>query len=246
MTATAGVLTHGLAAGSESNLELRSRARRAGLLYAGGCIAAPFALLYVPKVVFVSGDAAATADRIRGARGLVELGMAAELFTCSLIVIALIALYRLFRDVSQPLATAMVALFFVAVPLQLANLLNTSAALMLTSGTSMLATFSKEQLDALAYMFMRLHSRGIDIAQIYWGLWLIPYGLVVKRSGFIPGWIGIPLIIAGLGYVMISVVSLFFPQYSALLPFLFVLGAGEFPILVWLIGWGARKDWAQA
>ena len=95
-------------------------------------------------------------------------------------------------------------------------------------------------------MFMRLHSRGIDIAQIYWGLWLIPYGLVVKRSGFIPGWIGIPLIIAGLGYVMISVVSLFFPQYSALLPFLFVLGAGEFPILVWLIGWGARKDWAQA
>ena len=246
MTATAGVVTRTPTARSVANVRLRSRARRAGLLYAGGCIAAPFALLYVPKAIFVSGDAAATADRIRAARGLVELGMAAELFTCSLIVIALIALYRLFRDVSQPLATAMVGLFIVAVPLQLANLLNTSAALMVTSSTSTLSTLSKEQLDSLAYLFMRLHSRGIEIAQIYWGLWLIPYGLVVKRSGFIPGWIGIPLIIAGLGYVTISVVSLFFPEYSAVLPFLFALGAGEFPILVWLIGWGARKDWAPA
>ena len=138
----------------------------------------------------------------------------------------------------------MVALFLVSVPLQLANLLNYAAALMMTSGSPTLGAFSQEQLDALAYTFMRLHSRGIVLAQVYWGLWLIPYGLVVRRSGFIPAWLGIPLLVAGVAYVAHSVTTLFFPQYSgAVSPVALALGTGEVPILAWLIGWGARRDW---
>jgi hypothetical protein len=116
----------------------------------------------------VSGDPTATADRIRAARWLVEMGIAAQLVNCSLIILALLALYRLFRDVSQSLAITMVTLFLVSVPLQLANLLTHIAALMMTSGAPTLAAFSKEQLDSLAYTFVRLHAR-IDLAQIYWG-----------------------------------------------------------------------------
>jgi hypothetical protein len=223
---------------------LRSQARRAGLLYLAAGITAPFALLYVPGAVFVSGDPKATADRVRAARWVVELGIATELVNCSLIVIALLALYRLFRGVSQPLAVAMVALFLVSVPLQLANLLTYFAALMMTSDAPTLAAFSKEQLDVLAYTFVRLHARGIQLAQIYWGLWLIPYGLVVRRSGFIPAWLGIALIVAGVAYVANSVTSLFFPEYTRLVsPVTLALAAGEIPILVWLIGWGARREW---
>jgi hypothetical protein len=197
----------------------------------------------VPGAVFVLGDPAATADRIRAARGLVELGIAAELVNCSMMVIALLALYRLFRQVSEPLAAAMVGLFLVAIPLQLANLLTYIAALTMTSGTPTLAAFSAEQLNALAYTFVRLHSRGILLAQIFWGLWLIPYGLVVRRSGFIPAWLGIPLIIAGVAFVVNSVVTLFFPEYARVLsPVTLALGVGEIPILVWLIGWGAKCE----
>jgi len=226
---------------------IRSQARRAGLLYAAGGIAAPFALLYVPRAVFVSGDPTATADRIRAARGIIELGIAAELFQCSLIVIALLALYRLFRPVSEPLAAAMVGLFMVAIPLQLANLIFYSAALMVTTGTPMLAAFSKDQVDQLVYLFVRLHGRGIDIAGLFWGLWLIPYGLVVRRSGFIPAWIGLPLIVAGIAYVVNSAVTLFFPEWvHTISTVVLVLGAGELPILVWLIGWGVRRDWTPA
>jgi hypothetical protein len=222
-------------------IPLRTPARRAGLLYLAAGLGAPFALLYVPRAIVVSGDATATADRIRAARWVVELGIAAELLNCSVIVLALLALYRLFRGVSQSLAVTMVALFLLSVPLQLANLLTQIAALMMTSGTPTLAAFSKEQLDALAYTFMRLHARGIDLAQIYWGLWLIPYGLVVRRSGFIPAWLGVPLIVAGVAYVASSVMSLFFPESARVVsPVLLALGAGEIPILVWLIGWGAR------
>ena len=247
MTASAVVLSPEQAPRDEASITLRSQARRAGLLYFAACVTAPFALLYVPGAIFVSGDPAATAERIRGARWLVELGIAGELVNCSLIVVALLALYRLFRPVSEPLAAVMVALFFVAVPLQLANLLPQFAALMMTSGTPTLAAFPKEQLDSLAYTFMRLHARGIQLAQIYWGSWLIPYGLVIRRSGFIPAWLGIPLIAAGVGYVANSIIAMFFPEYTRVLsPVTLALGAGEFPIVVWLIGWGAKREWTAA
>jgi len=247
MTAAADALIPGQALDVDTSVPLHSQARRAGLLYVAAGFTVPFALLYVPGAIVVRGDPTATADRLRGARWVVELGIAAELLNCSVIVIAMLALYRLFRRVSEPLAIAMVALFLVSVPLQLANLLTHFAALMMTSGTPTLAAFSKDQLDALAYTFVRMHARGIDLAQIYWGLWLIPYGLVVRRSGFIPAWLGIPLIVAGVAYVANSVTTLFFPEYARVIsPVMLALGAGELPILVWLIGWGARREWTPA
>lgn len=247
MTATADALSLDPARHVKRPVPLRSQARRAGLLYAAAGFTAPFALLYVPRAIFVHGDAAATADRIRGARWVVELGIAAELLNCTVLVIAMLAFYRLFRRVSEPLAAAMVALFLVSVPLQLANLLAHLAALTFTSGTPTLAAFSNGQLDGLAYTFVELHTRGIQIAQIFWGLWLIPYGLVVRRSGFIPAWLGIPLIVAGVAYVANSVTTLFFPEYARVVsPVMLALGLGEIPILVWLIGWGARREWSPA
>jgi hypothetical protein len=244
MTVTADALLPRQPLGVDTSVPLRSQARRAGLLYAIPGLTVPFALLYVPRAIFVSGDPTATADRIRAARGILELGIAAELVNCSLMVIAMLAFYRLFRQVSEPLAAAMVGLFLVSVPLQLANLLTYLAALTMTSGTPTLAAFSKEQLDALAYTLVRLHTGGIQLAQIFWGLWLIPYGVVVRRSGFIPAWLGIPLIVAGVAYAAHSVTALFFPEYARVLsPVLLALGAGEIPILVWLIGWGARREW---
>jgi hypothetical protein len=244
MTVTASAISRDHAPYVDGADSIRAQARRAGLLYAIPGLTVPFALLHVPRAIFVSGDPTATAERMRSARWMIELAVGAELVNCSMMVLAMLAFYRLFQRASQPLAAAMVALFLVSVPLQLANLLNYSAALMMTSGSPALAAFSQPQLDALAYTFMRLHSSGIVLAQVFWGLWLIPYGLVVRRSGFIPAWLGIPLLVAGVAYVAHSVTTLFFPEYSrAVSPVMLALGAGELPILVWLIGWGARREW---
>jgi hypothetical protein len=232
------------AASSEQVAAIRSQARSAGLLYAIPGLTVPFALVFLPRAVFVSGDPAATAERMRTARWMIELGMAAELVNCSMMILAMLAFYRLFQRTSQPLASTMVALFLLSLPLQLANLLNYSAALMLTSGTPTLSAFTQPQLDALAYTAVRLHTSGIVLAQVFWGLWLIPYGLVVRRSGFIPAWLAVPLMIAGVAYLAHSVTTLFFPQYSAAMtPVMMVLGTGELPVLVWLIGWGVKRSW---
>ena len=247
MTPAADAFLPGQVPDVDTAVPLHTQARRAGLLYVAAGFTVPFALLYVPGALFVPGDPTATADRIRGARWVLQLGVGAELLNCTVIVLALLALYRLFRRVSEPLAGAMVALFLVAVPVQLANLLTEFAALIMTSGTPTLGAFSKDQLDALAYTLVGVHAHGIQLAQIFWGLWLIPYGLVVRRSGFVPAWLGIPLFVAGVAYIAHSVTSLFFPEYArAVAPVMLALGAGELPILVWLIGWGARRGWTPS
>jgi hypothetical protein len=223
-------------------LPLRTRARRAGLLYASGGVTAPFSLLHVPAALFVAGDAAATAARIGASPGLVRMAIAGELIHCIIAVVAVLALYRLFRDVSQPLATLMATLFLIGVPIELAAVGDYAAALMLTSRASWLGAFTVAQLDALTYMFFRLHMNGIQVAQVFWGAWLFPYGLVAMRSGFIPRWAGAALIAAGVGFVAASATALFFPAYQASVrPVAMLLMAGEVPMIVWLIGWGARE-----
>ena len=235
------------ASSAPSEITLRARARRAGLLYASGGVTAPFALLYVPAALFVSGDTKATAERIAASAGLVRMAIAGELLHCTLSVVAVLALYRLFREVSRPLATLMAALFLAAVPIELASVGNYEAALMLTTKGSWLGAFTKEQLDALTYMFFRLHASGLQVSQVFWGAWLFPYGLVAMRSGFIPRWVGAALLFAGVGFVVASATALFFPAYVATVrPVAGLLMAGELPMLVWLIGWGAREPKAAA
>jgi hypothetical protein len=228
-------------------LTLRSRARRAGLMYGSGGVAAPFALVYVPAVLFVNGNAHGTTERIAASPGLLRMAIAGELLHCTLSVAAVLMLYRLFREVSEPLATLMAALFLVAVPIELASIGNYAAALMLTSDANWLSAFTTEQLEALTYMNFRLHAAGVQVAQVFWGAWLFPYGLVAIRSGFIPRWIGSALLAAGVGFVIASATALFFPaDVTTARPLALLLMAGELPMLVWLIGWGAREPKAAA
>jgi len=220
----------------------KKQARVAGLLYLLAAIPAPIGLMYVPGKLIVSGDATATADRIRASESLLRIGIASELFPQIIAIFVVLALYRLFKAVNETLARQMVILgALVSVPIMFLNVLNEIAALILVSGADFLSVFDKRQLDALAYLFLRLHSQGIDVVAIFWGLWLFPFGMLVIRSGFIPRVLGVLLMIAGFGYVVNSFTSLLLPQYTQLVgQFTMVLYFGELPIIFWLLIWGAR------
>jgi Domain of unknown function (DUF4386) len=109
-------------------------------------------------------------------------------------------------------------------------------------GANFLSVFSRPQLDALALVFLRMHNYGFIVAQIFWGLWLLPFGVLVYRSGFIPRILGVWLIVNGFAYPAISFTALLMPQYRDLvsrvtLPLLF----GEAAIMLWLIIVGVRQ-----
>jgi hypothetical protein len=202
-----------------------------------------FGLIYVPSTLIMPGDATATADHVRASETIFRLGIASELFGFTMFIFVVLALYRLFKGVNEKHALAMAILLLVSIPISLLNVLNDIAALVLVSGANFLSVFDKGQLDALAYLFVRLHSQGFVVAQIFWGLWLFPFGILVIRSGFIPRFLGVLLFIAGSGNLASSFTSLVLPSYRQLVdPFVTVLTIGELPIIFWLLIWGTKPQ----
>jgi hypothetical protein len=220
---------------------IKKQARVAGLWYLLLGITAPIGLVYVPSKLIVSGNPAATIDNLRASDSLLRIGIGSELIHQVIGIFLVLALYRLFKAVNEKYAVLMVIFSLLSVPIMFLNVLNDIAALVLVSGADFLSVFEKHQLDALAYLFVRLHSQGIIVAAIFWGLWLFPFGILIIRSGFIPRVLGALLFIAGSAYLDSSFTTLLLPMYARLVnQFAMILMAAELPIMFWLLIWGAR------
>lgn len=220
----------------------KKQARVAGLLYLLASLPGAFSLLYVPSRFIVSGDAASTAHKIVGSEFLFRLGILSELTGFIGFIFVVRALYRLLVGVSKAHASLMVTLMLISIPISLVNVLNETAALTLIRGADFLSVFDKPQRDALAMLFLHLHFDGFLVAQIFWGLWLIPFGVLVYKSGFLPRILGVLLIFACFGYLANTLVG-FGVLPSDLASWVAgQLTIGELPIIVWLVTVGAKDQ----
>jgi hypothetical protein len=219
----------------------KETARVAGLLYVLVSIPGVFCLLYIPSHFVVSGDAAATADRILTSEFVFRLGIVAEVISFTGFIFVARALYQLFSGVNKAQASLMVTLMLVSIPISLLNLLNEVAALTLVRGADFLSVFDKPQREALAMLFLNLHFQGFMVAQVFWGLWLVPFGVLVFKSGFLPRILGVLLIIACFGYLANSFVAFgVLPQIASRV--IGPLTICELPIILWLLIRGAKEQ----
>jgi hypothetical protein len=216
-------------------------ARIAGLLYLLTALPAPFVLLYVPHKLIVPGNATATAHNILASESLFRIGIAGEMILAAAFLFVPLALYRLLKGVDRGQASLMVTLFAVSMPISFMNALNSIAALMLVRGADFLSVFDQPQREALAMLFLRLHSQGFVAAQIFWGLWLFPFGLLVYKSRFLPRTLGVFLIVNGFAYLADSFTSLLWPAYvHAVSQVTLAPKFGELAIMLWLLIVGAK------
>jgi hypothetical protein len=140
------------------------------------------------------------------------------------------------------MASLMVIFSLAAVPIAMLNELNSLAVLQLLKNPDYLKVFPIDQLQALAYLLLRLHSQGFLIAQIFWGLWLFPMGYLVFKSGFLPRILGSLLMIGCFGYVIESFAA--FLGYNVNI--IFFTGWGELLLLLWLLIKGVNvEQWRQ-
>jgi Domain of unknown function (DUF4386) len=219
----------------------KKAARLAGAIYLSMAITAPFSLIYIPRTLIVRGDANATASKILAHETLFRLGIIADLITAVIFILLVMALHRLLSGVNQTHASLMVALVLVSVAVGFMNVLNNIAALTLFHGADFLAVFDKPQRDAMAMLFLGLHRQGLTIDEIFWGLWLFPFGVLVMRSDFLPRILGVWLIFNCFAYLVLSFTGLMLPQhldtaFRFAFPFLF----GEMAIALWLLIKGAK------
>ena len=221
---------------------LSKNARVAGLFYLT-LMTAPLRLIYIPNKLFVHGDATATAKNIAAHETLFRLGILSDLFTATMVIFLTLALYRLFEGVDEGLARLVVILGALMVtPISFLNTINDAAALVLVRGADFLTVFDKLQRDALAMLFLRLHGHGVLVNEVFWGLWLLPFGLLVYRSRFLPRILGVWLMLNCFAYLAESVTGILCPQYeSTVSNWAFPVMFGELAIMLWLIIMGAKE-----
>ncbi|MFQ5651891.1 MAG: DUF4386 domain-containing protein, partial [bacterium] len=134
----------------------------------------------------------------------------------------------------------LVLFILVAVPIAMLNELNQFAALLLLSGADYLTVFTADQLQAQVMLFLDFHELGITIASIFWGLWLFPMGYLVFKSGYLPKFLGIMLIIACFGYLIDFVLFSLFPNFDATIGQF--TGWGEILFPLWLLIKGVNVE----
>lgn len=211
-------------------------ARWAGVTYLVLIASGIFALAYAPGQLFVSGDAVATFAKASANLTLFKIALVAEMLCYASFVILVVLLQRMFADTSQVLGQAMVGLVLVSVAIGFVALGETYAAVnLLNDGGG-----DAGALDALLTRYSRLR----DMAEIFWGLWLLPYGLLVLNSRAMPWVFGVGLVWGCFAYVASVLVPLFWGGYHqsivgqyASLPGTF----GEIGGALWLTVMGAKK-----
>ena len=218
-------------------------ARVAGLIYLLVVLSGLFHLLYVPSRLLVPGDAAATMARLVAGESLFRLGVLGGFVCYTAFLVLPVALHRLLAPVQPTAALLMLVLAAASVPFSFANMLHKVAVLPLLSALTTPGSGSAATIQAQVMQHLQAYRAGNGIAQIFWGLWLLPFGYLVAKSGFLPRALGIVLVVGGLGYLADFAADLLWPGYQRLgLSSLMTLpaGLGEMAICLWLLLVGVK------
>ena len=217
-------------------------ARLAGLLYLVVGVFGGFAVGYVSPMLYVPGDAAATAEKVLSNAGLVRFGIIADLLQATVFVFLGMTLYLLLRHVNRNVATAMVILVAIATTIMCLDKVFQFAALRVAGDGAYAAAFGIAGSNALVLLLLDIHNYGFLIAQIFFGLWLAPLGYLAYKSGLFPRALGVVLVVAAVSYVVDLVVAFSFPDLAKQIhPFLIIAPTiGEIWMVIYLIVWGVR------
>jgi hypothetical protein len=95
----------------------------------------------------------------------------------------------------------------------------------------------------MAMQYLNLHHYGVVINTLFWGLWLLPFGILVYKSGFLPRFLGVWLILNGFAYLVQNFAGVVLPQYADIVGTItFPFQLGEVATVLWLIVMGAKES----
>jgi hypothetical protein len=189
-------------------------ARIAGLLYLINGIVAGFAYGFVASRMYAAGDAATTAANVLANPGLVRLGVVADLFQATEWIFLAMVLYLLLQHVSVNAARAMVILVAVGAAVTCLNDVFEFVAVRVATDGAYAAAFGAAGSNSLVLLLLDIQHYGFLIAQIFFGLWLMPLGYLAYRSGMFPKALGVALNVAGVCYLVDMLVLFLVPDFG--------------------------------
>ena len=218
-------------------------ARFTGVLYLVAGMLGVFTFAYLPRLIIVPGDAAATASNVASHLLAYRLGIIGDVGGQVFLAWLSLAFYDMLGPVDRKLGRLMVVLAVSGAIFEMANVLNLIAPAVLLSHADSLTAFTQEQLEAGALAFLEVRSSGLFVAQAFWGLWLLPLGLLVVRSDSFPTAVGWLLVAACFAYLAASATHFLWPAHARMVALLMqpVEGLGEGATVLWLLVKGVRQ-----
>jgi O-antigen/teichoic acid export membrane protein len=226
---------------------IKTTARIAGFLYLFQIPLGVFGILYVPKMLMVTGNMASTASNILANEFLFRLSIVSAIL-CALVTIATaLYIYKVLKFVNENYAKWILLFILIAAPISMLNELNSIVVLLLLKSHEYAIIFTPSQLHNLVSIFLDLHKYGHQIAGIFFGLWLLPMGYLVFKSTYIPKIIGVFLIVTCLGYLIDFTTFFLYPNFGIIISE--YTWAGEVLMVLWLLVKGVNvekfKKWNQ-
>ena len=217
----------------------RAKARLAGIFELLEGLTSTFGQVNVLGRLIVVGNAAATAANILEHETLFRLGFASSLFGVAFHLGWAFLFYQLFRPVNRGVSFCAVLVILVGCAIQaVAALLYLAPLLVLTAGSSLNA-IPEHQLQALAYVFLKLNGLAFDTYLVFFGIWCVLTGYLIFRSTFLPRILGVLLAINGFGWMTFMSP----PLGHYLFPIIAVAsGLAEIPLQLWLLIFGVNNE----
>jgi hypothetical protein len=217
----------------------KAKARLAGALFLITIVAGGFAQGYIAGSLIVSGDATATATNILAHQPLYRLAFATYLIEMACQIAMTVLFYELLKPVSKSVSLLAATFGLVGCTIKTLSRLFFFAPLLVLGGAPYLSVFDPKQLQALAYLSLRMNYIAETIAVVFFGLNTVVMGYLLFRSTFLPRWLGVLSIVGGLGWM----IYLYEPVAHRLESYIVGVGViGALVTVVWLLVYGVNEQ----
>jgi hypothetical protein len=218
--------------------------RFAGLLFLILVITGVFAEFFVRQKLYVHNDPATTTQNIIENQWLFRLGFVSDLVMSTMFFIYGYVLYLIFKSVNKNISLFLLLCAVISVAMFCQNSLNQFAALELLTNADYSEGFKSEQLQDLSAFFLNIHIKGYYVNQIFFGLYLLPLGYMIIKSGIVPKVIGVFLVLGFIGDMIDFVVYFLFPNAESVILANITIPAdiGEISLCLWLIIKGVKSQ----
>lgn len=226
-------------------VESHRLARLAGVLY---LLTIPTTGAWYGLSASVLGGESVTLADIAANRGMLEvaivLGAIGHLNHLALLAV----LHRLLAPFGKIAANLMFAFLAASVPLAFVAIARQLDLFALLDGAHGLATLGADDLQAQVALTVAAYSSAFNTQTVFWGMWLLPLGWLLLRSGLVPKALAVLILFGVPFYVMTFIGPILYPGYAESLfgrVFGLLTGVpemiGEVGTALWLAIAGARR-----
>jgi hypothetical protein len=225
--------------GRLARMSPRSRARLAGFFEAMEGWTSSAGQVFLLGRLVVQGDAAATARNILANESLYRLGFLSSVAGVAFHLAWALLIYQLLKPVNRTVSSLAAFAVIICCAMQALTSLLYLAPLLVLQGGQSVSGLSTGQVQALAFVFLKLNAAAFQLDLVFFGFWCILTGYLIWRSTFLPRLLGALLALDGFGwalYVWPPLATFLFPAIAV------VAGLAEVPMQLWLLVLGVNNE----